>query len=136
MTVYCPYAAELRSNNLYVTLYVHWMYFFIYYLFPFLALVVFNAAIYQRVRTTDRLLLRLTVPLSLRETPREVLKNRCTGYSSEPTFTITVFTLFRLSVTEASEAIAISSGKQRFGKFVFLLKRLHDVFASYESLNN
>lgn len=43
------YPADLRSNNLYVTLYVHWMYFFICYLFPFLALVIFNVAIYRRV---------------------------------------------------------------------------------------
>ncbi|KOC65978.1 FMRFamide receptor [Habropoda laboriosa] len=54
VTVYCLYPADLRSNDLYVTLYVHWMYFFICYLFPFLALVIFNAAIYQRVGKTVR----------------------------------------------------------------------------------
>ncbi|XP_031844318.1 FMRFamide Receptor [Nomia melanderi] len=60
VTVYCLYPADLRSNDLYVTLYVHWMYFFIYYLFPFLALVVFNAAIYQRVRKANKELQQLS----------------------------------------------------------------------------
>ncbi|XP_076626266.1 FMRFamide receptor-like isoform X2 [Colletes latitarsis] len=60
VTVYCLYPAELRSNDLYVTLYVHWMYFFICYLFPFLALVIFNAAIYLRVRKANRDLQQLS----------------------------------------------------------------------------
>ncbi|CAK9812881.1 FMRFamide receptor [Anthophora quadrimaculata] len=60
VTVYCLYPADLRSNDLYVTLYVHWMYFFICYLFPFLALVIFNAAIYQRVRKANRDLQQLS----------------------------------------------------------------------------
>ncbi|XP_053987232.1 FMRFamide receptor-like [Hylaeus volcanicus] len=60
VTVYCLYPAELRRNDLYVTLYVHWMYFFICYLFPFLALVVFNAAIYLRVRKANRDLQQLS----------------------------------------------------------------------------
>lgn len=49
VTIYCLRPADLRNNNLYVTLYVHWMYFFVCYLFPFLALVIFNGAIYRRV---------------------------------------------------------------------------------------
>ena len=60
VTIYCLYPADLRSNDLYVTLYVHWMYFFICYLFPFLALVIFNAAIYQRVRKANRDLQQLS----------------------------------------------------------------------------
>ncbi|XP_012243009.1 FMRFamide receptor [Bombus impatiens] len=60
VTIYCIYPADLRSNNLYVTVYVHWMYFFICYLFPFLALVIFNAAIYQRVRKANRDLQQLS----------------------------------------------------------------------------
>ncbi|KAG7197872.1 hypothetical protein KM043_001683 [Ampulex compressa] len=60
VTVYCLYPAELRSNLLYVTLYVHWMYFFICYLFPFLALVIFNVAIYLRVRKANRELQQLS----------------------------------------------------------------------------
>ncbi|OAD60755.1 FMRFamide receptor [Eufriesea mexicana] len=60
VTVYCLYPADLRDNNLYVTIYVHWMYFFICYLFPFLALVIFNAAIYRRVRKANRDLQQLS----------------------------------------------------------------------------
>ncbi|KAK9310692.1 hypothetical protein QLX08_000020 [Tetragonisca angustula] len=60
VTIYCLYAADLRNNYLYVTIYVHWMYFFICYLFPFLALVIFNAAIYQRVRKANRDLQQLS----------------------------------------------------------------------------
>lgn len=60
ITIYCVYPADLRSNNLYITLYVHWMYFFICYLFPFLALVIFNVAIYRRVRKANRDLQQLS----------------------------------------------------------------------------
>lgn len=58
--MYCLYPAELRSNDLYVTLYVHWMYFFICYLFPFLALVIFNVTIYRRVRKANKDLQQLS----------------------------------------------------------------------------
>ncbi|XP_076232948.1 FMRFamide Receptor [Calliopsis andreniformis] len=60
VTVNCLTPADLRNNNLYVTVYVHWMYFFVCYLFPFLALVIFNAAIYQRVRKANRDLQQLS----------------------------------------------------------------------------
>jgi len=49
ITVYCVNSTELRRNEYYVTLYIHWMYFFVYYMFPFIALVIFNTAIYRRV---------------------------------------------------------------------------------------
>lgn len=49
VTIYCVVPAILRSNDLYITIYVNWMYFFVYYAFPFVALVVFNVAIYRRV---------------------------------------------------------------------------------------
>ncbi|XP_012056839.1 PREDICTED: FMRFamide receptor [Atta cephalotes] len=48
ITVYCVNPTELRSNEYYVILYIHWMYFFVYYMFPFIALVIFNTAIYRR----------------------------------------------------------------------------------------
>lgn len=60
ITVYCVSPTELRSNEIYVTLYIHWMYFFIYYMFPFIALVIFNMAIYQRVRKANRDLQQLS----------------------------------------------------------------------------
>ncbi|XP_051158767.1 FMRFamide receptor-like [Leptopilina boulardi] len=52
--VYCVMAASLRESRLYITLYVHWLYFFVYYACPFAALVVFNTAIYKRVRKANR----------------------------------------------------------------------------------
>ncbi|GAB1866427.1 FMRFamide receptor [Camponotus japonicus] len=60
ITVYCVSPTDLRSNEYYVTLYIHWMYFFIYYMFPFIALVIFNMAIYQRVRKANRDLQQLS----------------------------------------------------------------------------
>ncbi|XP_077274224.1 FMRFamide Receptor isoform X1 [Temnothorax americanus] len=48
VTVYCVKPTELRSNEHYVTLYINWMYFFVYYMFPFITLVIFNTAIYRR----------------------------------------------------------------------------------------
>ncbi|XP_043275248.1 FMRFamide receptor [Venturia canescens] len=54
VTVYCVIPANLRSSDIYITVYVNWMYFFVYYAFPFVALVVFNVAIYQRVRKANR----------------------------------------------------------------------------------
>lgn len=60
ITVYCVDATELRSNEFYVTLYIHWMYFFVYYMFPFIMLVIFNTAIYRRVRKANRDLQQLS----------------------------------------------------------------------------
>ncbi|XP_050452953.1 FMRFamide receptor-like [Cataglyphis hispanica] len=60
ITVYCVFPTELRSNEYYVTLYIHWMYFFVYYMLPFIALVIFNMAIYQRVRKANRDLQQLS----------------------------------------------------------------------------
>lgn len=48
-TVYCIAPTKLRENKLYIAVYVHWLYFFVYYAFPFVALVIFNVAIYNRV---------------------------------------------------------------------------------------
>ncbi|XP_011631088.1 FMRFamide receptor isoform X2 [Pogonomyrmex barbatus] len=60
ITVYCVYPTELRSNEYYVTLYIHWMYFFVYYMIPFIMLVIFNTAIYRRVRKANRDLQQLS----------------------------------------------------------------------------
>ncbi|XP_011159970.1 FMRFamide receptor isoform X2 [Solenopsis invicta] len=60
ITAYCVKPTELRNNEYYITLYVHWMYFFVYYMFPFIALVIFNTAIYLRVRKANRDLQQLS----------------------------------------------------------------------------
>ncbi|XP_008555574.1 FMRFamide receptor [Microplitis demolitor] len=60
VTVYCVVPAILRSSDLYIKIYVNWMYFFVYYAFPFVMLVVFNVAIYRRVRKANRDLQQLS----------------------------------------------------------------------------
>ncbi|KAL0109321.1 hypothetical protein PUN28_014420 [Cardiocondyla obscurior] len=60
ITIYCVDPTELRSNVYYVTLYIHWMYFFVYYMIPFVVLVIFNTAIYRRVRKANRDLQQLS----------------------------------------------------------------------------
>ncbi|XP_011144276.1 FMRFamide receptor [Harpegnathos saltator] len=60
VTVYCITPTEMRSNEYYVTLYIHWLYFFVYYMFPFIALVIFNTAIYRRVRKANKDLQQLS----------------------------------------------------------------------------
>jgi hypothetical protein len=47
--IFCIVPSKLRENKLYITIYVHWLYFFVCYAFPFAALVIFNVAIYKRV---------------------------------------------------------------------------------------
>ncbi|XP_014214332.1 FMRFamide receptor [Copidosoma floridanum] len=60
VTIFCIVPTELRENKLYIAIYVHWSYFFVYYAFPFVALVIFNVAIYKRVRRANRDLRRLS----------------------------------------------------------------------------
>lgn len=49
IVIYCLRPAPLRDNDIYVTVYVHWMYFFVCYSIPLFALIIFNVAIYRRV---------------------------------------------------------------------------------------
>ncbi|XP_047351438.1 FMRFamide receptor [Vespa velutina] len=60
VVIYCLRPAPLRDNNIYVTIYVHWMYFFVCYTIPLFALIIFNMAIYRRVRKANRDLQQLT----------------------------------------------------------------------------
>ncbi|XP_014222381.1 FMRFamide receptor [Trichogramma pretiosum] len=53
-TVPCLMATEMRKDPLYIAIYVHWMYFFVYYTFPFVLIVIFNGLIYNKVRTANR----------------------------------------------------------------------------------
>ncbi|XP_012269764.2 FMRFamide receptor [Athalia rosae] len=54
VTAYCVSPTDFRLNPLYVTIYIHWMYFVFYYAIPFTALVIFNLAIYRQVRKANR----------------------------------------------------------------------------------
>lgn len=49
MIVLCVDGTRLRRDPLYFTIYVHWLYFLVYYAFPFVVLVIFNVLIYKRV---------------------------------------------------------------------------------------
>ncbi|XP_011506266.1 PREDICTED: FMRFamide receptor-like [Ceratosolen solmsi marchali] len=60
VTIFCIVPTKLRQNKLYIAIYVHWLYFFVCYAFPFAALVIFNAAIYKRVSKANRDLRRLS----------------------------------------------------------------------------
>lgn len=50
VTIYCPRASCFRLNELYKTVYIHWMYLIFLYLLPFTGLGIINAAIYRQVR--------------------------------------------------------------------------------------
>lgn len=49
VTVYCPRPSALRENELYIRVYIHWLYLIFLYLLPFLGLAILNAAIYRQV---------------------------------------------------------------------------------------
>lgn len=49
VTVYCPRPSELRNNELYMRIYIHWLYLIFLYLLPFISLAVLNACIYRQV---------------------------------------------------------------------------------------
>lgn len=49
MTVYVIKASALRNNELYISVYIHWLYLFFIYFVPFTCLAVLNAAIYRQV---------------------------------------------------------------------------------------
>ncbi|CAH0559345.1 unnamed protein product [Brassicogethes aeneus] len=49
VTVYCPRASNFRNNQLYMTIYTHWLYLIFLYLLPFMSLAFLNASIYTQV---------------------------------------------------------------------------------------
>ncbi|XP_014479693.1 PREDICTED: FMRFamide receptor-like [Dinoponera quadriceps] len=60
ITVYCMSVSELRKNAYYVHLYINWLYLIVYSLFPFVSLVIFNTAIYRRVKQANKDLKKLS----------------------------------------------------------------------------
>lgn len=48
-TIYCVEATELRKNNTYIAVYIHWLYLVFLYFLPFISLAVLNLAIYRQV---------------------------------------------------------------------------------------
>lgn len=49
VTVYIPLPSSLRSNQIYISVYIHWLYLLFIYFLPFSCLAVLNAAIYRQV---------------------------------------------------------------------------------------
>ncbi|KAK6637117.1 hypothetical protein RUM43_010791 [Polyplax serrata] len=52
-TVYLIRASPLRQNELYISIYVYWLYLLFIYFLPFTFLAVLNAAIYRQVRRAN-----------------------------------------------------------------------------------
>jgi hypothetical protein len=48
-TVYLTQPSELRKNNIYISVYIHWLYMVFIYFLPFSCLAVLNGAIYRQV---------------------------------------------------------------------------------------
>ncbi|KAL1131579.1 hypothetical protein AAG570_011193 [Ranatra chinensis] len=54
MTVYTPVASPLRNNQVYISLYIHWLYLLFIYFLPFSCLAILNSAIYRQVRRANK----------------------------------------------------------------------------------
>lgn len=59
-TYYCVSASALRINKLYITVYIHWLYFIFMNLIPLSGITFFNVMIYRQVRNVNKLRLKLT----------------------------------------------------------------------------
>ncbi|XP_072383943.1 FMRFamide receptor [Diabrotica undecimpunctata] len=53
-TIYCVRESELRGNETYIHIYIHWLYLICMYLVPFVALAVLNACIYRQVLRANK----------------------------------------------------------------------------------
>lgn len=52
--VYCITASEMRSDQSYINIYIHWLYLIFIYFIPFLSITFFNLMIYRQVRKANR----------------------------------------------------------------------------------
>ncbi|GLV43776.1 FMRFamide Receptor [Carabus blaptoides fortunei] len=52
-TIYCVEATDLRMNNTYIAVYIHWLYLVFLYFLPFVSLAVLNMAIYRQIRKAN-----------------------------------------------------------------------------------
>ncbi|XP_014479697.1 PREDICTED: FMRFamide receptor-like isoform X2 [Dinoponera quadriceps] len=64
VTVYCMFPTELKNNDYYNIVYIHWMHSIVYvpfiYTLPFVVLLILNTAIYRQVRRANRDLQKLS----------------------------------------------------------------------------
>lgn len=56
-TFYRPAPTELRQTRIYISVYIHWLYFVFIYLLPFSCLAILNAAIYRQVQFRCKIIL-------------------------------------------------------------------------------
>ncbi|KAH1013097.1 hypothetical protein HUJ05_012141 [Dendroctonus ponderosae] len=54
-TIYCPMQSTFRDNEIYQTVYIHWLYLICMYLLPFLSLAILNAAIYRQATLSGKI---------------------------------------------------------------------------------
>lgn len=52
--VYCITASDLRADERYINIYIHWLYLIFIYFIPFLSITYFNSMIYRQVRKANR----------------------------------------------------------------------------------
>lgn len=57
---FCVSASEFRMNNLYITVYIHWMYFVFMNFIPLSGIIIFNFMIHRQVQLVNQLRLKLT----------------------------------------------------------------------------
>ncbi|XP_046985417.1 FMRFamide receptor [Schistocerca americana] len=53
-TIYTVAPTSLRDNRIYISVYIHWLYFIFLYILPFACLAVLNTAIYRQVRKANQ----------------------------------------------------------------------------------
>lgn len=59
-TYYSLQYTFLRKNELFVTIYIHWLYFFFIFLIPLTGIISLNLMIYRKVKALNRLRIKLT----------------------------------------------------------------------------
>lgn len=52
--VYCIAASDMRADQNYINIYIHWLYLIFIYFIPFLSITFFNSMIYRQVRKANR----------------------------------------------------------------------------------
>lgn len=52
--VFCISASDMRQDDIYINIYIHWLYLIFIYFIPFLSITFFNSMIYQQVRKANR----------------------------------------------------------------------------------
>ncbi|KAK9497380.1 hypothetical protein O3M35_004712 [Rhynocoris fuscipes] len=54
VTMYTPVPSSLRNNQMYISVYIHWLYLLFIYFLPFIILAVLNTAIYMQIRKANQ----------------------------------------------------------------------------------